>query len=178
MPQAVRGGNCLLRNCCSYPAHVPGPWRVYAGIRDAFIVGTASAQTWTQSITFPPSTMSATRDFDAAPVLSYLSLPDDYQPSPQVAPVEFLRKHIRELPPHLLVLFSANTTPKERTVVPEIRSRRLKYIQSKPLEFALSEAKSTWPALWEGRERPGTQDRKSTRLNSSHSGESRMPSSA
>ena len=43
MPQAVRGGNCLLRNCFSYPAHVPGPWRVYGGIRDAFIVGMAAS---------------------------------------------------------------------------------------------------------------------------------------
>ncbi|EJF62774.1 hypothetical protein BD309DRAFT_864520 [Dichomitus squalens] len=104
--------------------------------------------------------MSATRDFDSAPVLSYLALPDDYQPSPQTAPVEFLRKHIRELPPHLLALFSANTTPRERTVVPEIRSRRLKYVESKPPEFSLAEAKSTWPALWEGRERPGTEQAK------------------
>ena len=104
--------------------------------------------------------MTATRDFDAAPILSYLALPDDHEPSPQTAPVEFLRKHIRELPPHLLVLFSANTTPKERTVVPEIRSRRLKYVQSKPPELSLPEAKSTWPALWEGRERPSTQQAK------------------
>ena len=100
--------------------------------------------------------MSAASNFDGAPVLSYLALPQDYHPSPNSAPVEFLRKHIRELPPHLLALFSANTSPKERTVVPVIRSRRLKYAESKPPELSLVDAKSTWPALWEGRERPGT----------------------
>ncbi|KAI1786705.1 hypothetical protein LXA43DRAFT_1099002 [Ganoderma leucocontextum] len=100
--------------------------------------------------------MSASTVFDSAPVLSYLALPQDYQPSPNSAPVEFLRKHIRELPPHLLALFSANTSPKERTAIPEIRSRRLKYVDSKPPELSLVDAKSTWPALWEGRERPGT----------------------
>ena len=104
--------------------------------------------------------MSAATDFDGSPILSYLALPQDYQPSPKTAPVEFLRKHVRELPPHLLVLFSANTSPKERTVVPEIRSRRLKYAQTKPPELSLVDAKSTWPALWEGRERPGTDQAK------------------
>ena len=101
-------------------------------------------------------TMAAANTFDGAQVLSYLALPQGYQPSPESAPVEFLRKHIRDLPPHLLALFSANTSPKQRTVVPEIRSRRLKYAQSNPPELALVDAKSSWPALWEGSERPGT----------------------
>lgn len=93
--------------------------------------------------------------FDDAPVLSYLALPSDYAPLPSKQPVEFLRKHVRELPPHLLSLFSTITSPKERTQVPAIRNRRLKYVESQPPELSLANAKSTWPILWEGRERPG-----------------------
>ncbi|KAI0353487.1 hypothetical protein OH77DRAFT_1505275 [Trametes cingulata] len=99
--------------------------------------------------------MSAAGEFDPAPVLKYLGLPDTYEPSPRTAPLEFLHRHVRSLPPHLLRLFSAHTTPKQRTAIAAIRNRRLKYTQSKPPEFALANAKSTWPSLWEGRERPG-----------------------
>ncbi|KAI0772076.1 hypothetical protein BD413DRAFT_492743 [Trametes elegans] len=98
----------------------------------------------------PPHTQ-----FNAAPILKYLGLPESYEPSPNSAPIEFLHRHARALPPHLLQLFSANTTPKQRTVVPAIRNRRLKYTQFNPTELSVSKAKATWPALWEGRERPG-----------------------
>ena len=100
-------------------------------------------------------TMSAQPEIAASSILAYLGLPESYEPSPQAAPVEFLRKHVRELPPHMLKLFSSTTTPRERTAVPVIRNRRLKYTDSKPAELSLVNAKSTWPALWEGWERPG-----------------------
>ncbi|RPD67341.1 hypothetical protein L226DRAFT_452064 [Lentinus tigrinus ALCF2SS1-7] len=104
--------------------------------------------------------MSATNAMDESPVLKYLGLPPSYEPSPRAAPVEFLRKHVRELPPHLLTLFSSATSPKERTTVPAIRNRRLKFAESNPAELSLANAKSTWPALWEGRERPGQEQGK------------------
>ncbi|KAI0723127.1 hypothetical protein C8Q76DRAFT_794098 [Earliella scabrosa] len=104
--------------------------------------------------------MSTPETLNEAAILSYLALPPSYEPSPRTAPVEFLRKHIRELPPHLLALFSKHTTPKARTAVPAIRNRRLKYAESHPAELSLANAKSTWPALWEGRERPGQEQGK------------------
>lgn len=104
--------------------------------------------------------MSSTSNFDEGPVSKYLGLPTSYEPSPRTAPVDFLRKHVRELPPHLLALFSSTTTPKERTTIPAIRNRRLKYAESNPPELSLVNAKSTWPALWEGRERPGQEQAK------------------
>ncbi|KAI0368102.1 hypothetical protein BV20DRAFT_969691 [Pilatotrama ljubarskyi] len=99
--------------------------------------------------------MSDATDFDPTPILKYLGLPDTYQPSPRTAPLDFLHRHVRSLPPHLLRLFSANTTPRQRSAIPAIRNRRLKYTQSNPPEFSPANAKSAWPALWEGRERPG-----------------------
>ncbi|KZT72502.1 hypothetical protein DAEQUDRAFT_754978 [Daedalea quercina L-15889] len=91
----------------------------------------------------------------ASSALSYLGLPDDYSPSPDAQPVDFLTKHFRELPPHLLSHFSANTTPKQRSVIPAIRNRRLKYVDSNPPELSFASAKATWPTLWPGREPPG-----------------------
>lgn len=107
--------------------------------------------------------MSTAIKFDESPVLSYLGLPPSYEPSPRAAPVDFLRKHVRELPPHLLKLFSSHTTPRERTAVPVIRARRLKYAETQPLELSLVNAKSAWPALWEGRERLGQEQGKDER---------------
>ncbi|RDX55439.1 hypothetical protein OH76DRAFT_740080 [Lentinus brumalis] len=104
--------------------------------------------------------MSATNIVDEGPILKYLGLSPSYEPSPRNAPVDFLRKHVRELPPHLLMLFSSITTPRERTAVSAIRNRRLKYAESNPAELSLANAKSTWPALWEGRERPGQEQGK------------------
>ncbi|KAI0638017.1 hypothetical protein C8Q77DRAFT_405695 [Trametes polyzona] len=104
--------------------------------------------------------MSPPNDTDFTPILKYLGLPDAYEPSPRTAPIDFLHRHVRSLPAHLLRLLSTNTTPKERTAVPIIRNRRLKYSQSNPPELSLEHAKSTWPALWEGRERPGREQAK------------------
>ncbi|KAI0677080.1 hypothetical protein C8Q78DRAFT_1001073 [Trametes maxima] len=107
--------------------------------------------------------MSASVEFDATPILKYLGLPETYEPSPRTAPIDFLHRHVRVLPPHLLRLFSANTTPKQRTVVSVIRNRRLKYTQSHPHELSAPSAKSMWPMLWEGRERPGKEQAKEER---------------
>ncbi|KAI0650271.1 hypothetical protein C8Q79DRAFT_942920 [Trametes meyenii] len=109
------------------------------------------------------TTMSASSGFDPASVLRYLGLPETYEPSPLTAPIDFLHRHVRVLPPHLLRLFSTNTTPKQRTVISAIRNRRLKYTQSDPRELSSASARSTWPMLWEGRERPGKEQAKEER---------------
>ena len=99
--------------------------------------------------------MSSEHKTGALPVLAYLALPQSYEPSPETSPIEFLQKHIRELPPHMLMLFSTTTAPRERAVIPVVKNRRFKYAETKPPELALVNAQSTWPALWEGWERPG-----------------------
>lgn len=99
----------------------------------------------------------------ASSALSYLGLPDDYSPSPDKQSIEFLTKHFRELPPHLLSHFSANTTPKQRSVIPAIRNRRLRYVDSNPPELSFASAKTTWPTLWPGREPPGREQGKDER---------------
>ncbi|KAJ3556148.1 hypothetical protein NM688_g2181 [Phlebia brevispora] len=91
-------------------------------------------------------------ELDPAPILKYLALSHDYKPSPTDAPVEFLSQHIRYLPPHLLRLFSTTTTPKERTVIPAIRNRRLRYTESSPSELSFQAARTTWPSLWQWQE--------------------------
>lgn len=90
-----------------------------------------------------------------APVLEYLDLPADYSPSPIHAPIDFLTRHIQYLPPHLLKLFSVNTNPKQRTAVPVIRNRRLRYTESNPPELSFQTARTTWSSLWQWREIQG-----------------------
>ncbi|KAL0949377.1 hypothetical protein HGRIS_009446 [Hohenbuehelia grisea] len=85
-------------------------------------------------------------------ILSYLGLPADYKPSPADDPIEFLRRHYRELPEHLLIRFSAVTSPKQRTTLPAIRNRRLKYLDSSPPDFRFEAARNTWASLWEGQD--------------------------
>ncbi|KAI0921694.1 hypothetical protein AcW2_006585 [Taiwanofungus camphoratus] len=85
-------------------------------------------------------------------LLSYLDLAEDYQPSPDTQPIDFLFRHFRQLPPHLLSYFSTTTTPKQRSLLPSIRNRRLRYAQSNPPELNFTSAKTTWPTLWPGRE--------------------------
>ena len=99
--------------------------------------------------------MSSPAVFNAAPVLSYLSLPTDYTPSPSDAPIDFLTIHLHQLPPNLLILFSSILNPHQRTVLPIIRNRRQKYASTIPRELTWPEARKLWPELWEGRERPG-----------------------
>jgi hypothetical protein len=89
--------------------------------------------------------------------LSYLQLPADYDPSPTDSPIPFLSKHIRSLPPHILrAEFSGSTSPRQRTVIPTVRNRRLKYVHSRPAIFEYADARAEWPMLWRGpQDRPG-----------------------
>ncbi|KAJ6628814.1 hypothetical protein B0H10DRAFT_1692471, partial [Mycena sp. CBHHK59/15] len=96
--------------------------------------------------------------FNEPPIRSYLGLNADSQPSPSAAPVDFLTLNLRRLPPHLLLSFSAITTPKERSRIPAIRNRRLKYADADPPELRFDSARSTWPSLYEGQERRGQQE--------------------
>lgn len=98
--------------------------------------------------------------FSSGPVLSYLQLPDTFLPSPKDSPIDFLKLHIHQLPPHLLLTFSLITNPKQRTIIPTVRNRRLKYTNSNPQELSFLEARSRWPLLWDGRERRGIEEGK------------------
>lgn len=98
-------------------------------------------------------------DFNEAAVLSYLGLPPDYEPSPSTSTIQFLRKHLSQLPPHILSKFSNITTPKLRTILIPIRNRRLRYVNTHPAELDFVSARNRWPELWEGRERRGMEER-------------------
>lgn len=88
-------------------------------------------------------------------ILSYIGLPPEYEPRPSVSPIEFLQKHLHMLPPHLIVGFSSITTPKQRSVIADIRNRRFAYTETKPKQLAFAEARSRWPHLWSGGGRHG-----------------------
>lgn len=83
-------------------------------------------------------------------ILKYLGLPQDYQPSPVHAPAQFLAKHMRSLPKDLLILFSPHINAKERTALPIIRNRRLRYFDSNPPEFSMPLVKASFASLWPG----------------------------
>ncbi|KAG2013291.1 hypothetical protein CC2G_010220 [Coprinopsis cinerea AmutBmut pab1-1] len=102
-------------------------------------------------------------DFEEAPTLRYLGLPQDYTPSPKKDPIGFLSKHLKELPPHLSPRFGLITNPKQRTVIPAIRNRRLKWTTTAPPELNFVNARNTWPGLWEGGLRPGVEEAKEER---------------
>lgn len=97
-------------------------------------------------------------DFDERAILSYLGLPTDYEPSPKTSTIQFLRKHLSQLPPHILCKFSCITTPKLRTTLIPIRNRRLRYVNTHPKELDFISARNRWPELWEGRERRGREE--------------------
>lgn len=99
-----------------------------------------------------------TAEFDERAVLSYLGLPPDYEPSPRNSTIQFLRKHLSQLPPNVLRKFSIITTPKLRTILIPIRNRRLRYMNTHPKELDFISARNRWPALWEGRERRGREE--------------------
>ena len=80
-------------------------------------------------------------------LLSHLSLPTEYCPSPSTDPIEFLKIHLRQLSPHFLVQFSSITTPKQRTSITAIRNRRSKYTASNPRELSYEIAQEKWPKL-------------------------------
>ncbi|KDR83958.1 hypothetical protein GALMADRAFT_219786 [Galerina marginata CBS 339.88] len=90
-----------------------------------------------------------------APSLKYLGLPEDFTPSPDTEPIEFLSQYLSKLPPHILQHYSYITTPKQRTVIIPIRNRRLHYANENPPELRFESGRSTWPELWQGRERRG-----------------------
>lgn len=93
-------------------------------------------------------------------LLKYLALPTDYELQPSQSPIQFAKKHIHELPPDLACLLSTEITPKQRTQIPAVRNRRLRYTESNPQELTFVRAKSTWPMLWEGRELRGKDEGK------------------
>ena len=86
---------------------------------------------------------------DTNAILTYLGLPVDYDPSPASAPIPFLTKHLRRLPPNILHWFSSITTPQQRTAVLLIRNRRFNFTQGNPPEFRFPAAIRQWPSLWE-----------------------------
>ena len=83
-------------------------------------------------------------------VLTYLGLPNDYHLRPVEEPIEFLRIHLRRLPPQLSCKFSSIITPKQRTVLSVVRNRRLNYTRSNPSELQFERARACWPLLWKG----------------------------
>ncbi|KAK7695742.1 hypothetical protein QCA50_000378 [Cerrena zonata] len=102
----------------------------------------------------------AQANLNTSAILSYLGLPTDYEPSPADNPIGFLSEQLRYLPPNILSQFSSITTPKQRTNIPTIRNRRLRYTESNPPELSFTAAKSTWPTLWKGREPRGRDEAK------------------
>lgn len=98
----------------------------------------------------PSASIDPAQLFRPGTILSYLDLPENYAPSPEHDPLEFLTSNLRLLPPHLLATFSLVTTPKQRTNISQIRNRRLCYTQSNPLALTYTNARSTWPTLWSG----------------------------
>jgi len=97
-------------------------------------------------------------DFDHKIILGYLGLPPDYEPSPTTSTIQFLRKHLSQLPPNIVCKFSSITTPKIRTILTPIRNRRLRYVNTHLLDLGFVSARNRWPELWEGRERRGTEE--------------------
>lgn len=85
---------------------------------------------------------------DVERILGYLDLPITTElPTP---PAVFLADHIYALPPPLLAPFSI-VTPRQRTSIPTIKSRRIAYAQQIPLPTSLTaeSARLRWPLLWE-----------------------------
>jgi hypothetical protein len=102
--------------------------------------------------------MASQSFFDSNTVLTYLGLPLDYDPSPALAPIPFLTKHLRQLPPNILHWFSSITTPQQRTAVLLIRNRRFNFAQSNPPEFHFPAAMQRWPTLSEEPKRIGQEE--------------------
>ncbi|QRV72785.1 hypothetical protein RhiJN_00799 [Ceratobasidium sp. AG-Ba] len=96
--------------------------------------------------------------FDGAAILKYLALDADYDPSPTENPIEFLKRHMLQLPPHILVLFSQNpkATPRARTSVPAVKNRRCNYAVGEPRALDPDVLSKTDPEVWDivNEERP------------------------
>lgn len=92
--------------------------------------------------------------FDDKSILGYLRYGAGRRPLPSTDPITFLQQnqHLKRLPPHLLSCFGSITTPQQRTVIPIIRNRRLKFVDSHPAEFEFENAGEKWPDLWRGQQ--------------------------
>ncbi|CUA70178.1 hypothetical protein RSOLAG22IIIB_00526 [Rhizoctonia solani] len=95
--------------------------------------------------------MSAVHKFDGGPILRYLALDPDYAPSPDESPIEFLKQHMSQLPPHLLILFNAHpkATPRARASVPAIKNRRCAYAATEPKSLDPDVLSKTDPGVWD-----------------------------
>lgn len=102
--------------------------------------------------------MASQSFLDTNAILTYLGLPLDYDPSPATAPIPFLTKHLRQLPPNILHWFSSITTPQQRTAVLLIRNRRFNFVQSNPPELRFTAATRQWPTLLEEPKRIGHEE--------------------
>ncbi|KZP00264.1 hypothetical protein CALVIDRAFT_560851 [Calocera viscosa TUFC12733] len=98
----------------------------------------------------PSPSPPADPPFDPLPILTYLSLPPTYSPSPSTHPLPFLRQHLSSLPPSHAAPFSLLLTPAERAHLPLIRNRRLAYSlqQPPPAQLTWTHAAPREPALW------------------------------
>lgn len=88
-------------------------------------------------------------EFDSAPVLKYLGLPQDYAPSPKEDPLAFLRLHLAILPQSLLESFSSVVSPRQRTLIPLVKNRRTQYALNYPSELGWDYGRSLEPLLWD-----------------------------
>lgn len=93
------------------------------------------------------------RDLQESAILSYIGLPLECEPRPSSSPIEFLQKYLHILPPHLIIGFSSVTTPKQRSVIADIRNRRLVYTETRPKQLTFGEARNRWAHLWPGQGR-------------------------
>lgn len=86
---------------------------------------------------------------DISQILAYLSLPAS--PTLPLPPLAFLCAYIHVLPPALLRPFSSVTTPRQRSTIRQIKSRRLVYGSSSPPppDLTASAGRLRWPLLWE-----------------------------
>jgi hypothetical protein len=96
----------------------------------------------------PPPPQQLSHDETSA-ILTYLSLPSATDLS--TPPLPFLATHLDLLPTPLLLPFSRITTPRQRTSIPGIKSRRLLYANRdpKPRELRADSGRLRWPLLWE-----------------------------
>ncbi|CAK5275591.1 unnamed protein product [Mycena citricolor] len=92
-------------------------------------------------------------ELNESAIRAWLGLDESSLPSPAASPIEFLMVNLRFLPPHLLQSFSNITSPKDRSRLPAIRNRRLKYSAAAP-ELRFAAARNNWPLLYEGTSRP------------------------
>ena len=86
---------------------------------------------------------------DVARIRSYLSLaPSTILPSSTFA---FLEAHLHILPTSLLLPFSSIISPRQRSTIPIIKSRRLLHASNNPLPNTLraDSGRLRWPLLWE-----------------------------